>query len=173
MNTLQSSRRGVRAPQMALRLGPLPNADKQWREGCAITYLGGSVTVRLGTLHGDVEFDGANLKLPLPPEATARQIQDSAEAWLRQQCVKTIEAMLEQVEPRQLVLVIRRLKIQLSFAARSPWIAAESDDTLRCNWRLIELSPAIIEQYLKKALIQLTEQHVAMATNDLFGTSAV
>jgi predicted metal-dependent hydrolase len=106
----------------------------------------------------------------VPPEATARQIQDSAEAWLRQQCVRTVEMRVEQFESRQLVLTTRCLKIQLSFAARSPWIAAEAGDTLRCNWRLIELAPEVIDQHLQKALSQLALQAQASATDDLFGT---
>ena len=183
MNSLNSPRRAQRAPQMALRFGALPNTQVQWHDGCTISYLGTALSIRLGTHHGDVTIGAAQLTLPLPPEASARQIQDSAEAWLRQQCVMTVETRAKELESRQSVLAVqggrqagsapqrvRCLKIQLSFAVRSPWIAVEADDTLRCNWRLIELAPETIDQHLRNALNQLAAQRQAAATEDLFGT---
>jgi hypothetical protein len=45
--------------------------------------LGGSLRLVLGTPHHEALRTGDTLDLPLPPEATPRQIQDRAEAWLR------------------------------------------------------------------------------------------
>jgi len=170
MSTTHSSRVAKKAPQLALRLGVLPVGAADWRDGSRVAYLGRELIVRLGTHHGVAEVDGEDLHLPLPPEANARQIQDSAEAWLRQQCIEYIERVIAQIRDRQLVPVARcPIRVQLSFAARSPWLAVEGEDTLRCNWRLIELAPAVIEQHAKKALGQLASLCDTNTTADMFG----
>lgn len=183
MNTLHSSRSVKKVPQLALRLGASSGNTRDWSDGCSITYLGREVMVRLGTHRSGAELIDKELHLPLPPEANARQIQDGAEAWLRQECVKHVEALFEQFQARQLVpdtwggrqagdapQRVRCIAVQLTFAARSPWIAAKGVATLVCNWRLIELAPAVIEQHALKAVRHLAELYSADTTVDMFGT---
>lgn len=172
MNTLPSSRSAKRIPQLALRFGALPDGAVSWCDGCGIVYLGREITVRLSTHQGGAELDGDELHLPLPPEASGRQVQDSAEAWLRQQCLTYVDEVLGQLQSRQLVLVARRYpQILLSFAARSPWVAVEDANTLRCNWRLIEQTPQVLLQHAEKALREIDALQNANATADMFGAT--
>ena len=73
-----------RDPQLALRLdAAAPEPDSGWHEGTAIAFLGGTVRLTLDTTCKDALLDGDCLHLPLPPQATPRQVRDRAEAWLR------------------------------------------------------------------------------------------
>ena len=174
MSATLSSRSAKQVPQLALRFGALPDAASNWRDGCLISYLNRDVIVRLGTHQHCAELNGDELHLPLPPEASARQVQDSAEAWLRQQCIEYVEHVIASLHEPQLVPTARRsIRVQLSFAARSPWLAVEDQQTLRCNWRLIELAPETIEQHTKKALGQLAALNDAKPTPDMFGALPV
>ena len=170
MNATLSSRSVKKIPQLALRLGTLPDSVVHWHDGIGVRYLGGEIYLQLSTEDFVARLDGDILHLPLPPAASARQIQDSAEAWLRQQCLAKIEEVFTQLQNRQLVLTTRRhLNFQLSFATRAPWIIAADADTLRCNWRLIEHSPQTIAQHAEKALQQLHALQHEGATVDMFG----
>ncbi|MBL0075517.1 MAG: DUF45 domain-containing protein [Rhodocyclaceae bacterium] len=170
MTAALSSRSTKKAPQLALRLGALPDCAIDWCDGVGIVYLGRELRVRLGTAHTVAALEGENLHLPLPPEASARQIQDSAEAWLRQQCVAYVETLFAQNQNRQLVLVTRRSpQVLLSFAARAPWISVDDANTVRCNWRLIAQAPQTIAQHADKALRQLSALCQTNTTVDMFG----
>lgn len=183
MNAGRSPRPAQRAPQLSLGLSAPPLNSVNWGDGSRIAYLGGAVILRLGTERTLAALSDNKLHLPLPPEASARQIQDSVEAWLRQQCISYVEDVVSRSQIGQLVLatwgvrqagdasqrVRRPLRIHLSFAARSPWIAVEDSETLRCNWRMIELAPAVITQHTERAMGQLVALRATKATTDMFG----
>ncbi len=105
---------------------------------------------------------GDELHLPLPPEATPRQIQDAAESWLRARALRTVGA--------QLVMAARRLNrpvpaLVISFASRGGWLQADERGGLRCHWRLIEQPQEVIAQVVARALFALP---VAAESLDLF-----
>ena len=130
-----------------------------------MTYLGGSLRLVLGTPHHEALHTGDTLELPLPPEATPRQIQDRAEAWLREQAKR----ILEQVIAQKSALAERRApRLALSFAARGHWVEARDSDVLRCNWRLIEQPLPVIEQAIARGIAALPVEDRAC---DLFGAS--
>jgi predicted metal-dependent hydrolase len=105
--------------------------------------------------------------LPLPPQATPRQIRDRAEAWLRQEAKRHLQQVIEQTSG----LAGRRPpRLTLSFAARSHWVEVQDDHTLRCNWRLIEQAPRVIEQAIARAVAALPPDDQGF---DLFGASAI
>lgn len=153
-----------RSPQLALRLdsaGVDPAA--QWHEGAMLSYLGGQLRLVLGTTHNDTLRDGDTLALPLPPQATPRQIQDRAEAWLREEAKR----ILQQVIAQKSALAGRRSpRLALSFAARGHWVVTEGSETLRCNWRLIEQPLPAIEQAVVRGIAVLPSQESGF---DLFG----
>lgn len=155
-----------RKPQLALRLDAgLPDPADRWHEGAQLAYLGGSLTLALGSTDGDARHDGATLALPLPPQATPRQIQDRAEAWLRGEATR----LLNQVIAHKSALAGRRApRLLLSFAARGHWVEPRDGETLRCNWRLIEQPLPVIEQAIGRALAALPSD---CAGHDLFGAS--
>ena len=162
----------LRISQLALRLdAPAPCASRRWQDGDLIAFLGDTLTLRLATEVEAAARVARELHLPLPPQASERQIQDSAEAWLRreaEQCFGDIiarrSAAAGQAAP----------KLQLSFAAKGGWTDVEPDTRTRpgkikCNWRLIEQAPEGIEQVLASALAAV---QTSSATPDLFGSAA-
>ena len=155
---------GRRNPQIALRLdGNELDPASRWHDGAALAYLGGSLRVVLGTRHNEALREGDTLDLPLPPEATPRQIQDRAEAWLREQA----KQILQQVIMEKSALAGRRPpRLALSFAARGHWVEVQGGDTLRCNWRLIEQALPVIEQAIARGIATLPAEDPGF---DLFG----
>lgn len=164
---------GRHGPQLALRLdsaGADPSA--QWHDGAILPYLGGRLRLVLGTTHSDTLREGDTLALPLPPQATPRQIQDRAEAWLRDEATRVLQQVIEQKLCEALSLgtaLAARCapRLALSFAARGHWVEAQGSDTLRCNWRLIEQPLPAIEQAVSRGIAALSPQDRGF---DLFGT---
>jgi predicted metal-dependent hydrolase len=156
----------ARNPQIALRLeGNEPDPASRWRDGAALAYLGGSLRLVLGTQHQEALREGDTLDLPLPPQATPRQIQDRAEAWLREEA----KHVLQQVIAKKSALAGRRApRLALSFAARGHWVEAQGGDVLRCNWRLIEQALPVIEQAIGRGIAALPAEDQGF---DLFGGS--
>ncbi|HTY04807.1 MAG TPA: YgjP-like metallopeptidase domain-containing protein [Rhodocyclaceae bacterium] len=151
-----------RPPQLALRLdAAAPDAGARWREGASLTYLGADLVLRLDTGCKEASLVGGELHLPLPPEATPRQIQDAAESWLRARAQRVISA--------QVVMAARHRgrsapAVSLSFAARGSWAQLE-ENGLRFHWRLIEQPQEVIAQVVARAVASLPR---ADATLDLF-----
>lgn len=151
-----------RPPQLALRLeAEAPDIAARWRDGAALICLGATLTLRLDTGCKEAVQAGNELHLPLPPEATPRQVQDAAESWLRARALRVISA--------QVVMAARQLgrdvpKVSLSFAARGSW-AQVVDHGLRFHWRLIEQPQEAIAQVVERAVAGLPR---AEASLDLF-----
>jgi len=155
-----------RKPQLALRLDAgLPDPAQRWHEGAQLAYLGGSLTLALGSADGEARREGATLTLPLPPQATPRQIQDLAEAWLRKEATRLL---LQVIAQRSALAGRRAPRLLLSFAARGHWVEPRDGETLRCNWRLIEQAQPVIEQAIGRAIATLPRD---TAGHDLFGAS--
>ena len=92
MNTASS-----RSPQLKLKLDSnAPDPASRWHDGAALAFLGGSLRLVLGTRHQEALREGDTLDLPLPPQATPRQIQDRAEAWLRDEAKRQLQQVIEQ-----------------------------------------------------------------------------
>jgi predicted metal-dependent hydrolase len=129
-----------------------------------LAFLGGNLRLVLGTEHKDALREGDMLDLPLPPQATPRQIQDRAEAWLRDEAKRQLQQVIEQ----KAALAGRMApRLTLSFAARGNWVEAQDGNTLRCNWRLIEQPMAVIEQAIARAIAALPPEDRGF---DLFGS---
>lgn len=152
-----------RPPQLALRLElTAPDPALRWRDGARVTYLGGEITLALGTQRSVAALEDGVLHLPLPPEATPRQIQDGAETWLRKEAERLLGVSITLQARAQ-----RRAEPawSLSFAARASWVQTDGRGGLRCNWRLIELPLPAIEQVVGAALAKLPP---VVDTADLF-----
>jgi len=154
----------TRSPQLKLRLDAGDAAPaSRWHDGAALAFLGGSLRLVLDTAHKEAVCEGDALALPLPPQATPRQIQDRAEAWLRAEAKHRLQQMIEQ---RSAQAGRRAPRLALSFAARGNWVEVQGSDALRCNWRLIEQPPAVIEQAIARAIAALPPDDQGF---DLFG----
>lgn len=164
---------GRRAPQLNLRLDAgTPDPAQRWHDGAELAYLGGSLRLALGSTAAEARHHGDTLALPLPPQATPRQIQDRAEAWLREEATRLLQEVIQQkfLEGRSaLALASRRApRLVLSFAARGNWVEPRDGDSLRCNWRLIEQPLPVIEQAVARGLAALPREERG---GDLFGGS--
>jgi predicted metal-dependent hydrolase len=157
-----------RSPQLKLKLDNAGvDPASRWHDGAALAFLGGSLRLVLGTQHQEALREGDTLDLPLPPQATPRQIQDRAEAWLRGEAKRLLLQIIEQKS----VLAGRRAPhLALSFAARGNWIEVQGSDSLRCNWRLIEQPITVIEQAIGRAIAALPPEQNGF---DLFGHSSI
>jgi hypothetical protein len=170
-----------RPPQLNLRLNAAPpDAASRWRDGAAIAYLGGTLRLRLAAGCVTATRAGDELQLPLPPQAAPRQIQDSAEAWLRAEALRYLQMLAADcmkksalagrlfTDTTDTITHTGAPRIVLSFARSDDWIAV-ADDTLRCHWRLIEQPAEIIAAALQRALARLPSTLSADArANDLF-----
>lgn len=155
----------ARSPQLKLRLdGSEPELASRWHDGAALAYLGGHLRLVLGTRHKEAQREGELLDLPLPPQATPRQIQDRAEAWLRAEAKQILQQVIEQ---KSALAGRRAPRLALSFAARGHWVEVQGSDALRCNWRLIEQPLPVIEQAIARGLASLPPEDNGF---DLFGT---
>ena len=158
---------GNRSPQLKLKLDSAPDAATRWHDGAALAFLGGSLRLVLGTQHQDALREGDTLDLPLPPQATPRQIQDRAEAWLRDEAKRLL---LQVIEQKSALAGRRAPRLALSFATRGHWVDVQGSDSLRCNWRLIEQPMAVIEQAIGRAIAALPPEQNGF---DLFGHSSI
>ena len=153
--TLSTTRRA----QLDLRLdGSAPDPASRWHDGASLAFLGGRLRLVLGTQHKEALQEGDTLNLPLPPQATPRQIRDRAEAWLRAEAKRRLQQIIDQkfVERGAQALTGHRApRLALSFAARGHWVEARNHDTLRCNWHLIEQPIAVIEQAIARGIAAL------------------
>jgi len=154
-----------RNPQLNLKLDANePDPAARWHEGAALAFLGGTLTLSLGGTQKDVWREGDTLHLPLPPQATPRQIQDRAESWLREEA----KSYLNQLIAQKSALATRRTpRLALSFSARGHWIEILDAEAVRCNWRLIEQAPPVIELAVSRAIAALPPQESSF---DLFGS---
>lgn len=167
----------TRSPQLKLRLdGSETDPASRWHDGATLAYLGGHLRLVLGTRHKEAQREGELLDLPLPPQATPRQIQDRAEAWLRAEAKRILQQLIEQKSalagpqssvPGRQGPGRRAPRLALSFAARGHWVEVQGSDTLRCNWRLIEQPLPVIEQAISRGLASLPPQDGGF---DLFGS---
>ena len=155
-----------RSPQLTLWLeSGQPEPAARWRDGAALAYLGGALTLRLDTDRKTAILDGSALHLPLPPAATQRQIQDGAEAWLRREASRLLGASLE----RQAQHLGRPKPCwALSFSARGGWALQHADGSLRFDWHLIEQPAVVIDQVVSHALAALPLERLT-ATKDFWG----
>lgn len=146
----------ARSPQLKLRLdGDSPDPASRWHDGALLPYLGGSLRLVLDTRHKEALRAGDTLDLPLPPLATPRQIQDRAEAWLREEAKRVLRQVIEQ---KSALAGRRAPRLALSFAARGHWVEVQDSDALRCNWRLIEQAMTVIEQAIARGIAALPRE---------------
>lgn len=156
-----------RHPQLALRLDfEAPDPGARWCDGARLPYLGGEILLSLSTDRRAASLEDGVLHLPLPPEASARQVQDGAEAWLRKEAARLLAVCIA-IEARRIGRAAPHCS--LSFAARASWVQPDGRGGLRCNWRLIEQPLETIEQTIALALAKLP---AAEAAPDLFAFAA-
>lgn len=129
-----------------------------WTHGAEIPYLG--ETVRLCVLTRGVaqlpSGDGVQeVRLSLPPDASAQQVREAAEIWFKKKARPLFEERLAHFAPQ---LGVQWKKLSLS-SARTRWGSARSDGHIRLNWRLIHLPLAQIDYVVVHELAHLREMN--------------
>jgi predicted metal-dependent hydrolase len=124
-----------------------------WTHGADLPYLGGTVrlcVVARGQVP-DVPEGVQTLPLNLPPEASATQVREAAEAWFKKKARALFEERLQHFAPH---LGVRYQRLSLS-SARTRWGSARTDGHIRLNWRLIHLPLAQIDYVVVHELAHL------------------
>lgn len=137
----------------------------RWFDGASIDYLGQTLQLKLDTdrkqpMREEGVLPGV-LHLPLPPNATERQIQDAAESWLRNEAELLFSHMIA-AEVKKSGLELPALS--LSFSVRGSWTQVEAH-MIRVNWRLIEQPLSVVDLTLRRAVAALSSYRT---TADLF-----
>jgi len=155
--------RKPRDPQLTRKLETdRPTATPPWQDGSTLRFMGRRLSLVLNTGCQEATLTEDRLHLPLPPHASPQQIQDRAEAWLRDQAQRYLIPLIGSLSARA---NRRPPGLKLSFAAGSHWAQVDGD-TLRCNWRLIEHPAQLIEQVVARAIDSLPPLDLE---RDLFG----
>ena len=157
--------RGMALPQIeqAIRQGSRALADRrvsreagpgklprptQWRDGARFPFLGREVVLRLVAQSDQAGLRDEALYLPLPGDASERQIKDRTEGWLQGEAQRTLAAALARGACE---LGMPLPAWRLSFAAGT-WGGIDAAGRLRLSWRLIHLSPEEIGRLLVQQL---------------------
>ncbi len=91
------------------------------------------------------------LRVGLPKSATPEQIRDAVQAWLMRQAREHFLQRLDHFAP---LLQVQWRKLSLSNAG-TRWGSAKSDGSIRLNWRLVHLRPAVIDYVVAHELSHL------------------
>jgi predicted metal-dependent hydrolase len=145
--------------EMHARHRQLDAARIHWKDGAAFPFLGEPVRLVLDSRqgHDTLEAEPARigsarvLRLQLPANATSLQIQTRVQSWIRQQAVVVFTARLDHFAPQ---LQVQWRKLSLSSAA-TRWGSASSSGSIRLNWRLLHLNPALIDYVVVHELSHL------------------
>ena len=134
-------------------------ARVEWADGTVVALFGEDVRVVLDPTHAfgavgaqlDTGPDMATLRVGLPKAATPEQIRDAVQAWLMRQARQHFESRLSHFAP---LLQVQWKKLSLS-SASTRWGSARIDGSIRLNWRLIHLRPAVIDYVVAHELSHL------------------
>lgn len=129
-----------------------------WTHGADIPYLGGTVrlcVLERGALPPLVSDMTQELRLSLPPGASAQQVREAAEIWFKKKARPVFEERLAHFAPQ---LGVQWKKLSLS-SARTRWGSARSDGHIRLNWRLIHLPLTQIDYVVVHELAHLREMN--------------
>jgi len=134
-------------------------AQPVWAEGASLDYLGQRLRLRLDPGH---RFEGVGaavveeqLHVALPASASAEQIRQAVQAWLMRQAQTLFAQRLAHFAPQ---LGVRPARLSLS-SAGTRWGSASADGRIRLNWRLIHLSPELIDYVVVHELAHLREMN--------------
>jgi predicted metal-dependent hydrolase len=128
----------------------------EWADGTVFPLFGSDVRVLLDPTHafagaGAQLDNSATLRVGLPTTATPEQIRDAVQAWLMRQARQHFEQRLHHFAP---LLQVQWHKLSLS-SASTRWGSARIDGSIRLNWRLIHLRPAVIDYVVAHELSHL------------------
>ena len=121
----------LRDPQRMLFDGSVAAASvSRWNDGALIGYLGDALKLKLDTDRREAACVNHVLHLPLPPDASARQIQDAAGSWLRREAETLFSRLIaSEIGDKAAQFGCRMPKVTLSFSLRGSWIKVDGQVT--------------------------------------------
>jgi predicted metal-dependent hydrolase len=129
------------------------------RDGARLPYLGTELEVRLVIGSGArtrVAREGDRLTITAPASRIGDQqaLQTEAVRWYRAEAMRVLGEAVVRVgrESRQPKAVLIRDQ-------KRRWGSCSSDGTIRFNWRLVMLEPALVEYVVAHELAHLSHQH--------------
>lgn len=147
------------------RLDRLEAARIEWKDGATFPYLGEPVILVLDPRH-DFQEAGAVLNtdgeaLPGVPRMTLHvglshtaqpsQIRDAVQAWLMREAKRLFTERLDHYAPQ---LGVQWRKLSLS-SAGTLWGTAQSNGSIRLNWRLVHFRLPVIDYVVAHELSHL------------------
>ncbi|MDC8758777.1 M48 family metallopeptidase [Janthinobacterium fluminis] len=140
------------------RVQRLQRPPMVWRDGAALPYLGGSVTLRLHQAarhRASLNRDSAELHVWVTPSGTEQQLKDKVRACL--------QAEAKQLFAERLDLYAARLGVSYhSFALSSAgtrWGSCTVQRKIRLNWRLIHFALPLVDYVVAHELAHLLEMN--------------
>lgn len=140
-----------------LRAGP-PAPAIEWRDGAALPYLGGSITLRL--LRGGTavaSFDPAvnELVLTVPDYTPELRVKDLVRDWLQDQARRVfVERM--QIYAAGLGVACKGMALS---SATGRWGSCSPGGKIRLSWRLIHFPLTLIDYVIAHELAHLREMN--------------
>ena len=130
-----------------------------WHDGTVLPFLGEPLRVVLDPGHHFAaagaqlveQADGQTLQVALPHTASPEQIRDVVQAWLMRQAKALFTERLNHFAPQ---LKVNWQRMSLSNAG-TRWGSASADGSIRLNWRLIHVRPAVIDYVVVHELSHL------------------
>ena len=133
-----------------------------WQDGAVLPYLGAPLVVRLDAAApatgawqalSTPEPGGAlqALHLGLSAGAGPAQLRAAVQAWLMRQAQAHFTQRLDHFAP---LLGVHWSRLRLS-NAQTRWGTAQSDGSIRLNWRLLHFRPAVIDYVVAHELAHL------------------
>ena len=137
----------------------------EWCDGASFPFLGETVILVLDPRHDFRETGGMlntdadalpgvprlTLHVGLPQSATQAQIRDAVQAWLMRQAKRIFTERLAHFAP---LLGVQWKKLALS-SAGTLWGSAQSNGSIRLNWRLVHFRMAVIDYVVAHELSHL------------------
>jgi predicted metal-dependent hydrolase len=137
----------------------------EWCDGASFPFLGETVILVLDPRHDFRETGGMlntdadalpgvprlTLHVGLPQSATQAQIRDAVQAWLMRQAKRIFTERLAHFAP---LLGVQWKKLALS-SAGTLWGTAQSNGSIRLNWRLVHFRMAVIDYVVAHELSHL------------------
>lgn len=141
-------------------LRPAPDARFiEWQEGATLQVMGRPVVLSIDPGH---RFDGAGaglqgdtLCVALPRDCGPERLKDTVQAWLREQARILFTQRLDHFAP---VVGVQWTRLRLS-SAMTRWGSAHADGVIHLNWRLIHLSPDLVDYVVVHELCHLREMN--------------
>lgn len=130
----------------------------QWCDGATVPYLGQPLTMRHATATvACIEHDAerAELRIALPPGAQEQDFKHSVQIWLQQQARQLFGQRLPHYAAQ---LGVRYQSFALS-SASTQWGSCNSRGMIRLNWRLIHVTPELIDYVVAHELAHLREMN--------------